>query len=325
MTVYSNEQEPLVSVIIPTYNRPAYLREAIKSAVGQTFRNIEILVSDNCSPENPQAIVESFQDSRIRFWRNETNIGMFANAMNTFKKARGKYVASLNDDDVWNEDFLEKLVTQLEANPDLALAFCDHYTIDSSGAINYVATENCTQRWRRDQLKEGIYQPFCEIGLVNASVPSAVSAVIRRDAVDWGNIPPEVEHKWDLYVTYLCCRTGRGAYYYPERLTCYREHTQSDTAIGGKRDVQAKIRKAKAEIFCWERFMEDDRLQEFKPYFRQKWAQENISLGIGLMRLGEQAAARPYFFRALKQQKLNWRTMTALMLSYTHPTIASRF
>ena len=149
MTIYNNEQEPLVSVIIPTYNRPSYLKEAIKSAVGQTFRNIEILVSDNCSLENPQAIVESFQDSRIRFWRNETNIGMFANAMNTFKKARGKYVASLNDDDVWNEDFLEKLVPQLEANPDLALAFCDHYTIDSSGAINYVATENCTRRWRR--------------------------------------------------------------------------------------------------------------------------------------------------------------------------------
>ncbi len=71
--------------------------------------------------------------------------------------------------------------------------------------------------------------------------------------------------------------------------------------------------------------MEDDRLQEFQPYFRQKWAQENITLGIGLMRLGEQAAARPYFFRALKQQKFSLRSMTALMLSYTHPTIASRF
>lgn len=324
MDIYTNTEKPLVSVIIPTYNRPAYLKQAIKSAVGQTYQNIEILVSDNQSTENPQAIVESFQDSRIRFWRNETNLGMFANAINTTKKARGKYIASLNDDDVWNEDFLEKLVPFLEANRDLALAFCDHYVIDSSGAIDYAATERATRLWKRDQLKEGIYQPFCKIGLVYASVPSAVAAVIRRDVVDWANIPPEVEHKWDLYVTYLCCRSGLGAYYYPERLTRYREHTQSDTALGGRRDIEAKIRKAKVEIFCWERFMKDEYLQEFKPYFRQKWAQENTTLGIGLMRSGQIAEARPYFLRAMKEQRFNMRTMTALMLSFTLPSIASR-
>jgi hypothetical protein len=53
--------------------------------------------------------------------------------------------------------------------------------------------------------------------------------------------------------------------------------------------------------------------------------QENITLGIGLMRLGEQAAARAYFFRALKQQKFSLRSMTALMLSFTPKAIASRF
>lgn len=325
MDVYNHTQNPLVSVIIPTYNRSGYLTEAIKSAVGQTFQNIEILVSDNCSPENPQAIVESFQDSRIRFSRNQTNIGMFANAINTIKKAQGKYIASLNDDDVWNEDFLEKLVPQLENNSDLALAFCDHYVIDASGVIDYAATQRTTRLWKRNELKEGVYQPFCKIGLVNASIPSAVAAVIRKDVVDWDSIPSEVQHKWDLYVTYLCCRTGLGAYYYPERLTRYREHTQSDTALGGKRDVEAKIRKAKVEIFCWERFMEDEYLQEWMPYFRQKWAQENTNLGIGLMRLKQLEAARPYFLSAIKQQKFNLRTMTALMLSFTSPSIASRF
>ena len=320
----ANDTKPLVSVIIPTYNRPAYLKEAILSAVGQTYQNIEILVSDNCSSENPQAIVESFEDSRISFWRNETNIGMFANAMNTFKKARGKYVASLNDDDVWNQDFLEKLVPVLESNSDVAIAFCDHYVIDDIGVINYSVTERTTRVWKRHHLKEGIYRSFCEIGLVNASIPSAVAAVIRKDIVDWDSIPPEVEHKWDLYITYLCCRSGLGAYYYPDRLTRYREHTQSDTAIGGRRDLEAKIRKAKAEIFCWERFMQDECLQEWKPYFRQKWAQENTNLGIGLMRLKQLEAARPYFFRAMKQQKFSLRTMAALMLSFTLPSIASR-
>ncbi|PMB10264.1 glycosyl transferase, partial [Fischerella thermalis CCMEE 5328] len=75
MNINSQSQTPLVSIITPTYNRPDYLKQALKSAISQTYQNIEIIVSDNCSPENPQAIVESFNDPRIRFSRNETNLG----------------------------------------------------------------------------------------------------------------------------------------------------------------------------------------------------------------------------------------------------------
>ena len=325
MGVDTSFQEALVSVIIPTYNRPLYLKKAIESAVRQTYRNIEIIVSDNCSPENPQAIVEDFQDSRIRFWRNTTNLGMFTNVMNAFKKARGKYVASLNDDDIWNEDFLEKLVPHLEANPDLALAFCDHYIIDSEGTIDYPTTEKCTRFWKREQLKEGVYQPFWEIGVVNGAVATGVAAVIRKDVIQWDDIPPDVGAMWDLYVTYLCCRSGHGAYYYPERLTLYREHAQADTMLSGRRDFQAKIRKAKAEIFCYKHFMEDEQLQEFKPYFRQKWLHANTTLGIGLLRAKQVAEARPYLLRVLSHQKFNLRTIAALILSFTPQPLAARF
>lgn len=318
-------QKALVSVAIPTYNRPSYLRKAIASAVGQTYRNIEIIVLDNCSPENPQGIVESFQDSRIRFYRNATNLGMARNFIDVHKLARGKYVARLNDDDIWNEDFLEKLVPHLEANPDLALAFCDHYMMDSDGTINYPATERNTRLYKRHQLQEGVYQPFCEIGLVHQAVGCAVAAVIRRDVVDWNNIPLEVGGLWDLYVAYLCCRSGGGAYYCPERLTRNREHEQTDTMLSGRRDVQAKMRKAHSEIFCYERFMEDEQLQEFKPYFRQKWLHANTTLGIGLLRAEQRREARPYLWRALSQQKFNLRTIAALILSFTPESLASRF
>lgn len=76
-------QEPLISVIIPTYNRPIYLVDAIASAVNQTYQNIEIIVSDDCSVENPQSIVDSFKDSRIRFRRNSSNLGVALNVSST--------------------------------------------------------------------------------------------------------------------------------------------------------------------------------------------------------------------------------------------------
>lgn len=325
MSIDASSQEPLVSVIIPTYNRQDYLKQAIESAVRQKYRNIEIIVSDDCSPQSPQPLIDSFQDSRIKFYRNSKNLGICLNVINGFKQAQGKYVASLNDDDMWNEDFLTTLVPTLEANPDLALAFSDYYIIDTDGKINEQATVEDTLRWKRDRLQEGIYQPFIQAGLVDQSVFLAVATVMRTDAIDWDSIPPEAGPFWDLYLTYLACRTGRGAYYHPGKLTRYRVHAQSEMESSGKANVQAKIRSGKAGVFCYGRFMEDELLQEYRPYFQRKWAEANTTLGIGLMRSQNIAEARPYFKQALKQQKLDMRSLAALLLSFTPPSLASRF
>lgn len=324
MNINSQSQTPLVSIITPTYNRPDYLKQALKSAISQTYQNIEIIVSDNCSPENPQAIVESFNDPRIRFSRNETNLGMLPNTIKAFKMARGKYVAALLDDDLWEEDFLAKLVPPLEANPNLVLAFCDHYVINADGTIDYELTEHCSQLFKRAELSEGIYQPFYKLGLVDQAVASAMAAVIRNDVIDWDSIPPEVGGSWDVYLTYLCCRTGMGAYYCPQKLTRYRRHDQTETMQSGRRNHQAKIRKSQADMFCLEIFMQDENLQEFKTHFQQQWVKVSTSLGIGLMRAEQTKQARPYLWRSLRQQ-LNLRTIAALMLSCTPPKIAAKF
>jgi glycosyltransferase involved in cell wall biosynthesis len=317
-------QQPLVSVIIPTYNRADYLKQAIASAVKQTYQNIEIIVSDNCSPENPQSIVASFGDSRIRFWRQQQNVGMLANQLHAFKMAKGKYIASLHDDDMWNEDFLAKLVPALEENPESIIAFCDHYIIDKYGSINHVGTEENTRNYKRNKLAKGIHQSLCKIGLVDKSIPTAAACLIRNGLIDWDSIPSEVGGMWDLYLTYLCCISGYSAYYYPERLTRYRAHELTDTMLSGSRDVQAKIRKAKSEMFCYKVFMQDTRLQEFKAYFQQQWLAANTTLGIGLLRIQQSTAARPYFFQALSEQKFNLRTITALTLSFTPRVLANK-
>ncbi len=321
----TNRNESLVSVIIPTYNRPEYLKQAIASAVNQTYRNIEIIVSDNCSSENTLEIVASFDDSRIRFWQQPQNIGMFANQIHAFKMARGKYVASLHDDDMWNQDFLEKLVPPLEENSELILAFCDQYIIDAQSKIDYSETEKNTRGFQRDQLRKGVCQTFHKIGLVNKSIPTAAACVIRNHVVDWDMIPVEVGGMWDLYLTYLCCISGYGAYYEPEKLTQYRMHEQTDTMLSGSRDAKAKIRKAKSELFCYQTFVEDARLHEFKQHFQQKWLAANTTLGIGLLRSEQIADARPYLWRALSQQKFNLRTIVALVLSFVPRPLANQF
>jgi glycosyltransferase involved in cell wall biosynthesis len=319
-----NAIEPLVSVITPTYNRSNYLKQALTSAIGQTYRNIEIIVCDNCSFEDPRSLVESFGDSRVVFSRNSQNLGMIANTLKAFKMARGKYVACLLDDDMWEADFLAKLVPHLEANSNLALAFSDHHVIRADGSFDVAAADEYSQIYKRSELKEGIYQPFDKLGLVDKAIPTAMTAVIRRDVIDWENFPAEVEGSWDMYITYLCCRSGLGAYYYPERLTRYREHENTETMQSGSRNYQTKIRKAQGDLFCYEKFLADETLQHLHPYFKERWAHINTTLGIGLIRAQKLPEARHYLWRSLQQQ-FSLRSLVGFVLSFTNSSLASRF
>ena len=319
MTSYS--EMPLISVIIPTYNRPDYLKVAIASVVGQTYRNLEIIVSDDCSRQSPEPIIEAFQDSRIRLRRNSKNLGVGLNSTHGFTEATGKYVASLNDDDRWDKDFLATLVQPLEENSDLALAFCDYYVIDESGGVNWPATTKQTKQEKRDQLSEGIYQPFWKIGLIDQAVFAASAALVRRDAVIWEKLF-EAGVFWDYYITYLACRSGQGAYYCPQRLAYYRVHAQSENMLSGSRNPEAKIRKGKAATFCHKCFMEDDNLQAHRSYFQHEWAHANTTLGIGFLRIGQPQKARPYLRQALRYHKLNLRTLAAFSLSYLPQSVA---
>lgn len=321
MPMDSETQEPLISVIIPTYNRPLYLAEAIASAVQQTYQNVEIIVSDDCSLENPQSIVDSFKDSRVRLRCNSSNLGVALNVYSAIQEAQGKYIATLNDDDVWDKDFLENLVPPLEANSELVLAFCDYYMINPDGTINDKLTQKETQLQKRDQLQEGIYQPFWKIGLVDQAVFVASAALVRRDAVEWADISGAGVF-WDYFTVYLASRFGGGAYYCPKKLSYYRLSTES---LLRSPNPQTKIRKGKAGMFCHSHFMEDPALQEFRSYFQDRWAHESTNTGIGLLRNKQLKEARPYFLGVFKQQKFSLRTLVALTLSFTPASIASRF
>jgi hypothetical protein len=169
-----------------------------------------------------------------------------------------------------------------------------------------------------------VYQPFCKLALIESAVPIACAAVVRKDVDDLGNIPGEVGTAWDVYLNYLCCRSGRGAYYYPERLTRYRVHSESYTQSYSKQNIETNIRNAQALIFCNERLMADERLDELQPYFKKGWTNATTTLGINLLRAKKAAEARPYLLNALGQHP-SWRTLVALILSFTPQSLASRF
>jgi len=128
------KNQPLVSVIIPTYNKSQYLREAIKSVLNQTYKNIEVIVVDDGSTDNTKEIVESFNDSRIIYIFQE-NKGP-AIARNTgIKKAQGEYIAFLDSDDLWLKEKLEKQVDFMEKNSEIGLLGTGCYEVTDKGKI----------------------------------------------------------------------------------------------------------------------------------------------------------------------------------------------
>lgn len=103
----------LVSIGIPTYNRPDGLRRTLESITGQTYANLEIVISDNASttPETKQVIDEyQMKDSRIRCYRQENNIGAFCNFKFVLDKSTGEYFMWAADDDEWKPEFVESCV-----------------------------------------------------------------------------------------------------------------------------------------------------------------------------------------------------------------------
>ncbi len=101
-------EKPVVSAIIPTYNRSNLLDRAIKSVLNQTYQDLELLVVDDGSEDNTQQLVQQFNDPRIHYIRHEVNKGA-PTARNTgIKNSRGKYIAFLDSDDQWLPKKLEK-------------------------------------------------------------------------------------------------------------------------------------------------------------------------------------------------------------------------
>ncbi|CVK16281.1 Glycosyl transferase family 2 [Apibacter mensalis] len=122
--------QPLVSIIIPTYNVEKYIEQGIDSLLNQTYSNLEILIIDDCSTDNTPAILEKkyTKNKKIKIIEKSENLGP-ANSRNIgIQQAHGKYIALLDGDDYYAVDKIEKQVQVMESNPDVAVCSTFLYT-----------------------------------------------------------------------------------------------------------------------------------------------------------------------------------------------------
>jgi glycosyltransferase involved in cell wall biosynthesis len=126
---------PRVSVGIPVFNGEQFLAEALDSILAQTFKDFEIVISDNGSTDRTELICCSYaaRDPRIRYYRNDTNRGAAWNHNRVFELARGEYFKWQSHDDVCAPEFLEACVPVLDDNPGIVLCFTQTQIVDEGG------------------------------------------------------------------------------------------------------------------------------------------------------------------------------------------------
>lgn len=121
-----SQDKPRVSVLMPTYNRPGYIKDAIKSVLAQTLTDFELIIM-NDGGVDVGYIIEEFDDPRIRYFNDEVNKGKCHRLNFGLEKARGDYICYLDDDDIYYPHHCQVLVEALEENPQAQAAYSDLY------------------------------------------------------------------------------------------------------------------------------------------------------------------------------------------------------
>jgi glycosyltransferase involved in cell wall biosynthesis len=221
-----SEADPHVSVLIPTLGRPDFLRDAVRSALLQSVRGLEIIVGDD--GDEGETVVATVNDSRVSYVKNPRRLGMAENSTSLLDRARGRFLALLNDDDRFLPGFLPKCLDVFDRMPDLGVVFTNHF-------IEYRKRTVI----RRCALQAGRHDNFSYEFLHHGPVACS-AAVFRREA--WLEARPLTRetHAGDLILFARIADAGWPFYYLDEPLMIYRAHENSVSGSKGFRHEAVK-------------------------------------------------------------------------------------
>jgi glycosyltransferase involved in cell wall biosynthesis len=275
----------MISIVVPTFNRPSMLRQALRSVAAQSYGDYEVLVCDDASDTETGEVVHEAGDSRVRHLRSGTNLGFMRNSIRGYLAADRPFVTTLHDDDTWEPDLLKRLLDPLVADGELAASFCDHWVMDASGTVDDAASREASVIYGRASLPPGVVADPARALLVDHSVPFILGTLVRRDAIQWDRVPEQTWRIFEMWLLYRLALSTGGLYYVPERLARYRRHDGSATARAG-----AEWHECFA--YCWRRFADDPAFGEHRSVFVRRMSEADVTLTLQLMRERRHGEAR---------------------------------
>ena len=133
--ICEKQEDPLVSICIPVFNGERTIRETICSVINQTYKNIEIVVVDNCSTDHTMDVIHSLDIDNMTVYQNSNNLGMVGNWNRCLSLAKGKYICILCADDTIEKDCIRKKVNMMEIEKDLVMCFSSSVVVNERGEV----------------------------------------------------------------------------------------------------------------------------------------------------------------------------------------------
>jgi glycosyltransferase involved in cell wall biosynthesis len=163
---------PIVSVIMTVYNGQPYIAEAIESALAQTYRNLELIIVDDCSPDHSEDVIRQYLgDKRLVLVRNDSNAGVAASRNRGLAIAKGEYITFLDQDDVWLPHKLELQVAAILSHPDIGLLHAGYARIDEKGDFLPAYKDLATDKFANPGADVVVRDVFSEIFISNDIQP----------------------------------------------------------------------------------------------------------------------------------------------------------
>lgn len=215
---------PTVSICLPVYNGERFIAEAIESALSQTFTDFELLIADDCSTDGSGGVLQKYAmgDSRIVYWRNAANKGLFANYNESMSRACGNLIKPFAQDDVWEPTILERMVQTFGESSGASLVTVARTWIDEAGTA---LPTNC-QFSQNTRMDGNAVIADCLLRLVNwIGEPSTV--MFSRSHIGSG-FDNSYYHLGDMEYWFRILRHGDYVFL-NEALCKFRRHEQSTT------------------------------------------------------------------------------------------------
>ena len=299
---------PLVTIVVTVHKRLTFLREALQSVFDQTFQDFEVVIADDSGTSAARAIAAPFVDGeRVRYIANPESRGIARSLRGALETARGRFAAILNDDDLWEPEFLSRLVPALEGDARRVVAFSDHWIMNDRGELDREATDRNTAQYRRAGLREGELQAPDRFVLEYNGVPLAMAAIFRISALDLRRLVPEVAGAYDLWISALLAATGGAFYYVPARLTRYRVHSGMETA-------RRSPDKGTCTMFILRSLIEQGAFPQLKDHLESRLATSVVAVGRDRLYFDQASEARDLFLSAFRLSP-GWRPLAGAFLS----------
>ncbi len=231
------EAEKILDVFLLTYNRADYLKESIQSVLSQSYQDFELTVLDNCSTDETEEVVRSFNDERLHYVRHSKNIGAWGNICYAYERSEKKYFVIFHDDDIMLEDFLKTELEAMEKNPDISIISCKSGTMDKNSKVDVSTVKPGSgqiSRYCGHQLFEAYINKRTYIGFPTIMYRAEF---MRKKQIRFS---PEAGPSADILFCMDVERFGGVVAILDRYLTCYRKHSGQDSQLS-RREMVYKL------------------------------------------------------------------------------------